>query len=99
MDGCIATLFVDLLYQSGSFSVEEARDLIEIGCLNALFVAGRSIGFIGSSVLCVRVSGYVRVGVRVIGNVGLDVSVGVLSFSVSVSLTVLLLFKLCVNAS
>ncbi|KAL5270375.1 hypothetical protein ACHWQZ_G001186 [Mnemiopsis leidyi] len=47
VDGCIATLFVDLLYQSGSFSVEEARDLIEIGCLNALFVAGRSIGFIG----------------------------------------------------
>jgi len=47
VDGCIATLFVDLLYQSGSFSVEEARDLIDIGCLNALFVAGRSIGFIG----------------------------------------------------
>ena len=47
VDGCIATLFVDLLYQSGSFSEEEARDLIEIGCLNALFVAGRTIGFIG----------------------------------------------------
>jgi len=47
VDGCIATLFVDLLYQSGSFSVEEARDLIDIGCLNALFVAGRSLGFIG----------------------------------------------------
>ena len=47
VDGAIATLFVDLLYQSGSFSAEEARDLIQIGCLNALFVAGRSIGFIG----------------------------------------------------
>ena len=47
VDGCIATLFVDLLHQSGSFSVEEARDLIEIGCLNALFVAGRTLGFIG----------------------------------------------------
>merc|ERR1719210_1419024 len=47
VDGCIAVSFVDMLRSCGAFSVEEAADLVEFGCLNGLFVLGRSIGFIG----------------------------------------------------
>lgn len=47
VDGCIAVCFVDLLRTCGAFSREEADDLIQNGCLNGLFVLGRSIGFIG----------------------------------------------------
>ena len=39
--------FVDLLRTCGAFSNEEAREYIETGCLNGLFVLGRTIGFIG----------------------------------------------------
>ncbi len=38
---------VDLLRSCGGFTAEEAREYIEIGALNGLFVLGRSIGFIG----------------------------------------------------
>jgi len=47
VDGCIAVCFVDLLRGCGAFTVEEADDLIDNGCLNGLFVLGRSIGFVG----------------------------------------------------
>lgn len=47
VDGCIAACFVDLLRNCGAFDLTEANELITNGCLNGLFVAGRSIGFIG----------------------------------------------------
>jgi ATP citrate (pro-S)-lyase len=47
VDGCIAVCFVDLLRSCGAFKTEEANELIRNGCLNGLFVLGRSIGFIG----------------------------------------------------
>eukprot|EP00971_Amphidinium_carterae_P198315 3936016-Amphidinium_carterae.1 len=47
VDGCIAVSFVDMLRSCGAFSLEEATDLINFGCLNGLFVLGRSIGFMG----------------------------------------------------
>merc|ERR550537_1479063 len=47
VDGCIAVSFVDMLRSCGAFSREEADDLMSFGCLNGLFVLGRSIGFIG----------------------------------------------------
>lgn len=36
-----------MLRSCGAFTREEADELIENGCLNGLFVLGRSIGFIG----------------------------------------------------
>merc|ERR1711988_1822644 len=47
VDGCIAVCFVDMLKSCGAFSREECDDLMSFGCLNGLFVLGRSIGFIG----------------------------------------------------
>lgn len=47
VDGAIATAFVDLLRGCGAFTLEEADEAIANGCLNGLFVLGRSIGFIG----------------------------------------------------
>lgn len=47
VDGLIGCSFVDLLRGCGAFTREEADDYIRYGCLNALFVLGRSIGFIG----------------------------------------------------
>jgi len=47
VDGCIAACFVDLLRDCGAFERAEADELIDNGCLNGLFVAGRTIGFIG----------------------------------------------------
>jgi ATP citrate (pro-S)-lyase len=47
VDGCIAVSFVDMLRSCGGFTKEEAEELISFGCLNGLFVLGRSIGFIG----------------------------------------------------
>ncbi|KAH9085609.1 hypothetical protein Ae201684P_005315 [Aphanomyces euteiches] len=47
VDGCIAVCFVDLLRNCGAFTQEEADEQIADGCLNGLFVLGRSIGFIG----------------------------------------------------
>lgn len=47
MDGAIGTVFVDILRNSGMFTPQEAREMIEIGALNGLFVLGRSLGFIG----------------------------------------------------
>jgi len=47
VDGCIAVCFVDMMRSCGAFSASEAQDLLDFGCLNGLFVLGRSIGFIG----------------------------------------------------
>jgi ATP citrate (pro-S)-lyase len=47
VDGCIAACFVDLLRSCGAFERTEADELLANGCLNGLFVLGRSIGFIG----------------------------------------------------
>lgn len=47
VDGCIAVCFVDMLRSCGAFSNEEANELVTNGCLNGLFVLGRSMGFIG----------------------------------------------------
>eukprot|EP00043_Microstomoeca_roanoka_P013138 m.128737 g.128737 ORF g.128737 m.128737 type:complete len:1073 (+) comp15678_c0_seq1:229-3447(+) len=47
VDGVIATAFVDLLRESGAFTREEANDYVQMGGLNALFVLGRTTGFIG----------------------------------------------------
>jgi citrate synthase len=47
VDGCIAACFVDMLRSCGAFTQEEADELIANGCLNGLFVLGRSVGFIG----------------------------------------------------
>jgi ATP citrate (pro-S)-lyase len=47
VDGCVAVAMVDLLRSCGAFTREEADEYIQIGCLNGLFVLGRSIGFIG----------------------------------------------------
>jgi ATP citrate (pro-S)-lyase len=47
VDGCIAACFVDLLRHCGAFDKTEADELLNNGCLNGLFVAGRTIGFIG----------------------------------------------------
>jgi ATP citrate (pro-S)-lyase len=47
VDGCIGVCFVDLLKNCGEFSNEEADGVIELGCLNALFVVARSIGLFG----------------------------------------------------
>jgi ATP citrate (pro-S)-lyase len=46
VDGCIAACFVDLLRDCGAFDKSEADDLLANGCLNGLFVTGRTIGFI-----------------------------------------------------
>ena len=47
VDGCIAACFVDLLRNCGAFERSEADELLANGCLNGLFVTGRTIGFIG----------------------------------------------------
>lgn len=47
VDGCIAVCMVDLVRECGAFTADEARECIEIGTLNGLFVLGRTIGFIG----------------------------------------------------
>jgi ATP citrate (pro-S)-lyase len=47
VDGAIAVCFVDLLRGCGCFTREEADETLANGCLNGLFVLGRSIGFIG----------------------------------------------------
>jgi len=46
VDGCIAVAFVDMIRSCGAFSREECDDLMAFGCLNGLFVLGRSCGFI-----------------------------------------------------
>merc|ERR1711920_242584 len=47
VDGAIAAAFVDMMRKCGAFSPEEAAEMVDCGCLNALFVLARSIGLIG----------------------------------------------------
>ncbi|KAL0040061.1 hypothetical protein WJX79_004660 [Trebouxia sp. C0005] len=47
VDGCIGTLFLDLLHSSSFFTEAEIADIVKIGYLNGLFVLARSIGLIG----------------------------------------------------
>jgi ATP citrate (pro-S)-lyase len=47
VDGAIGVSMVDLLRNSGCFTLEEANELVECGALNGIFVLGRSLGFIG----------------------------------------------------
>jgi len=47
VDGCIGVLFVDLLNGCGIFTTDEIEEMVELGYLNAFFVLGRSIGFMG----------------------------------------------------
>ena len=54
VDGVIAVAFIDLLNTCGAFTRTEVDEYVEIGVLNALFVLGRSIGFIGHFIDQVR---------------------------------------------
>lgn len=47
VDGCIASLFLDLMSSSAAFSQEEIDEIVEIGYLNGLFLLGRCIGLVG----------------------------------------------------
>ena len=47
VDGCIAVCFVDMMRSCGAFTTDESNELVQNGCLNGLFVLGRSIGLIG----------------------------------------------------
>ncbi|MFN2115644.1 MAG: ATP citrate synthase, partial [Anaerolineae bacterium] len=47
IDGCIGITFLDFMKSSGLFTEEEMDQIVDLGYLNALFVWGRSIGFIG----------------------------------------------------
>ena len=47
VDGCIGVCFVDLLQELELHRAEEIDEMIEMGFFNALFVLGRSIGFMG----------------------------------------------------
>lgn len=47
VDGAIASAFVDMVRKCKAFSLEEATEMVECGCLNGLFVLSRSIGLIG----------------------------------------------------
>lgn len=47
VDGAIGACFVDGLRGCGAFTREEADNHLKSGCLNGLFVLGRSVGLIG----------------------------------------------------
>ena len=47
VDGAIGVSMVDMLRNSGCFTMEEANEFVEVGALNGIFVLGRSLGFIG----------------------------------------------------
>ena len=46
VDGCIGVLCCDMLRSIG-YTREQVREFVELGILNAFFVLGRSIGFMG----------------------------------------------------
>ena len=43
VDGCIAVCLIDMLKSCGAFSDSEVQDFMDVGCLNGLFVLGRSL--------------------------------------------------------
>lgn len=46
VDGCVGVLFVDMLRNLG-YSIEEIREMVDMGFFNAFFIIGRTIGFMG----------------------------------------------------
>eukprot|EP00824_Muranothrix_gubernata_P013822 TRINITY_DN28774_c0_g1_i1.p1 TRINITY_DN28774_c0_g1~~TRINITY_DN28774_c0_g1_i1.p1 ORF type:complete len:627 (+),score=132.38 TRINITY_DN28774_c0_g1_i1:39-1883(+) len=50
VDGCIGVLFLDLMKGCAAFSSREIHEIVETGYLNAFFVLGRSIGFLGHAI-------------------------------------------------
>ena len=50
VDGCIGILFLDLMASCKEFSETERKEILEIGCLNGLFLLGRTIGMIGHTI-------------------------------------------------
>lgn len=50
VDGAIGACMVDLLCHCGIFEPDEGKKYIEIGCLNGLFVLGRSIGLLAHAI-------------------------------------------------
>jgi len=46
VDGCIGVLFVDMLQNLG-YSIDEIREMVDMGFFNAFFIIGRTIGFMG----------------------------------------------------
>ena len=46
VDGCIGVLCVDLLHSLG-YSDSEIKEMVDMGFFNALFILGRTIGFMG----------------------------------------------------
>jgi len=47
VDGCIGSLFVDMMDGCAAFQVDEIDSIINTGALNGLFVLARTIGLIG----------------------------------------------------
>lgn len=47
VDGCLGVCFLDMLRTCGCFTEEEVQEVVDLGYLNAIFVLGRSIGFMG----------------------------------------------------
>ena len=47
VDGTVGVLMVDMLEGTGFYTHEEIKEIVEMGFMNAFFVLGRSIGFIG----------------------------------------------------
>ena len=47
VDGLIGVAMVDMMRNCGCFSTDEVTEYIELGVLNAIFILGRSMGFIG----------------------------------------------------
>ena len=46
VDGCIGVLFVDMLTNLG-YSMDEVKEMVDMGFFNAFFILGRTIGFMG----------------------------------------------------
>jgi succinyl-CoA synthetase alpha subunit len=46
VDGCIGVLFVDMLRNLG-YSMNEIKEMVDMGFFNAFFIIGRTIGFMG----------------------------------------------------
>jgi ATP citrate (pro-S)-lyase len=47
VDGVIGVTFIDMMQNCGAFTPEEVDEYLDMDCLNALFVTGRTIGLIG----------------------------------------------------
>lgn len=50
VDGTIAAILLDLLYDSGKFSEEEVEEIVSNGVFNAVFILARSIGLMAHAI-------------------------------------------------